>query len=147
MSSVLSSTTHPSSPLRKKVLARFPFPDLVLTSVRLRLRRSCDVMLNVQHHVVEGAFHGSEVPFVFYDEFELVGDERMLSANMVQYWANFAHAGNPNVAIPSQSPAVPLPEWALYNETSDSYLIIETPTMKLPPKIRRKKRTELLLPR
>jgi len=70
-----------------------------------------------------GAFHGSEVPFVFYDEFELVGDERMLSANMVQYWANFAHAGNPNVAIPSQSPAVPLPEWALYNETSDSYIV------------------------
>merc|ERR1712127_189855 len=31
-----------------------------------------------------GAFHGSEVPFVFYDDFELVGDEQPLSKNMVQ---------------------------------------------------------------
>ena len=42
---------------------------------------------------------------------------------MVQYWANFAHGGNPNTPIPSQSPAVPLPEWTRYNETTDTYIV------------------------
>ena len=44
-----------------------------------------------------GAFHGSEVPFVFGDRFELSNDdERILSANMGCRWRNFVHTGNPN---------------------------------------------------
>merc|ERR1719478_986467 len=45
----------------------------------------------------EGAFHGAEVPFVWYDSFELTGDgERYLSNAMGCYWINFAATGNPN---------------------------------------------------
>eukprot|EP01060_Flectonema_neradi_P021004 TRINITY_DN28513_c0_g1_i1.p1 TRINITY_DN28513_c0_g1~~TRINITY_DN28513_c0_g1_i1.p1 ORF type:complete len:636 (+),score=96.12 TRINITY_DN28513_c0_g1_i1:64-1908(+) len=44
-----------------------------------------------------GAFHGSEVPFVFGDPWELSNKgERQLSSAMGCYWANFAETGNPN---------------------------------------------------
>ena len=44
-----------------------------------------------------GAFHGAEVPFAFYDAFELAtAEERALSAAMGCYWRNFAHTGDPN---------------------------------------------------
>ena len=43
-----------------------------------------------------GAFHGAEVPYVFYDSFELVGAERELSATMATFYTNFAATGNPN---------------------------------------------------
>ena len=47
-------------------------------------------------HSYLGAFHGAEVPFVFYDDFELAGSELKLSAAMAQYWTTFAATGNPN---------------------------------------------------
>ena len=43
-----------------------------------------------------GAFHGAEVPYVFYDSFELVGAERELSATMATFYTNFAATGDPN---------------------------------------------------
>ena len=44
-----------------------------------------------------GAFHGSEVPFVWGAEFELTGAaEVALSKKMVRYWSNFAKSGSPN---------------------------------------------------
>lgn len=45
-----------------------------------------------------GSFHGSEVPFVFGDRFELSSDgERGLSAGMSCAWVNFAVSGSPNI--------------------------------------------------
>ena len=43
-----------------------------------------------------GAFHGSEVPFVYGDTFELVGGEITLSESMSQFWTNMASSGDPN---------------------------------------------------
>ena len=49
------------------------------------------------HHL--GAFHGSEVPYVLYDDFELVGAERELSASMATYYTSFAASGDPNTRL------------------------------------------------
>ena len=53
-------------------------------------------------HSYLGAFHGAEVPFVFYDDFELAGSELKLSAAMAQYWTTFAATGNPNPGLTQQ---------------------------------------------
>jgi len=54
-----------------------------------------------------GAFHGSEVPFVWDARFELTGPAEMeLAKTMVRYWSNFAKTANPN--LPS---GTPLPTW------------------------------------
>lgn len=53
--------------------------------------------LNVDHPNSLGAFHGADVPFFWYDEFELAGPgERELSTTILQYITNLAHTGNPN---------------------------------------------------
>ena len=44
-----------------------------------------------------GVFHASEIPFVFYDTFELRGGELSLSAAMATYWTNLAGSGDPNI--------------------------------------------------
>jgi len=55
------------------------------------------VSLNMQNLEMYGAFHGSEVPFVFGFPPELGTDaERFLSNAMGCYWSNFAHSGDPN---------------------------------------------------
>jgi para-nitrobenzyl esterase len=46
-----------------------------------------------------GAFHAAEVPYLFNDaKFDAAANpgQRRLSAQMIRYWANFAHAGDPN---------------------------------------------------
>jgi para-nitrobenzyl esterase len=46
-----------------------------------------------------GAFHAAEVPYLFNDDkFETAANpgQRRLSAQMMRYWANFAHTGDPN---------------------------------------------------
>jgi len=57
-----------------------------------------------------GAFHGSEVPFVFGDAFELMSvDERTLSASMGCFWRNFAHTADPNTPPPNGTPCARQP--------------------------------------
>eukprot|EP00037_Helgoeca_nana_P029744 m.359377 g.359377 ORF g.359377 m.359377 type:complete len:948 (+) comp28043_c1_seq4:744-3587(+) len=71
-----------------------------------------------------GAFHGSEVPFVWYDLFELATEEeRQLSAAMVQYWVNFAWNGDPNTPPPHQDAPPTLPQWAAYTTAADDTMI------------------------
>jgi para-nitrobenzyl esterase len=46
-----------------------------------------------------GAFHAAEVPYLFNDaKFDAAANpgQRRLSAQVIRYWANFAHAGDPN---------------------------------------------------
>jgi len=46
-----------------------------------------------------GAFHASEVPYLFADEKaegSLTPEQRALSAQMIRYWAQFARTGDPN---------------------------------------------------
>jgi para-nitrobenzyl esterase len=46
-----------------------------------------------------GAFHASEVQYLFNDEqfrTPLTADQRRLSDQMIRYWTNFAHTGDPN---------------------------------------------------
>jgi para-nitrobenzyl esterase len=63
-----------------------------------------------------GAFHAAGVPYLFNDEkFEAAAthEQRRLSGQMIHYWANFAHGGDPNGdALPPWSPfdrAEPVP--------------------------------------
>eukprot|EP01060_Flectonema_neradi_P025409 TRINITY_DN341_c9_g1_i1.p1 TRINITY_DN341_c9_g1~~TRINITY_DN341_c9_g1_i1.p1 ORF type:complete len:663 (+),score=112.95 TRINITY_DN341_c9_g1_i1:65-1990(+) len=58
--------------------------------------RTPEISVNNRNTTEIGAFHGSEVPFVFFDQFELKGSEVELSRNMVEAWATFAKTGNPN---------------------------------------------------
>jgi len=73
-----------------------------------------------------GAFHGSEVPFVFYDTFELIdADEQQLSAAMVQYWAGFAWNGDPNLPPPNMEGGLKgLPQFPKYSTADDRYIIL-----------------------
>lgn len=65
-----------------------------------------------------GAFHSAEVQFLFNDsmawfETTFSGDEKMLSDNMIHYWTQFAHTGDPNGTMASRRTAT---EWPLYNK-------------------------------
>jgi para-nitrobenzyl esterase len=55
-----------------------------------------------------GAFHAAEVPYLFNnDKFDASANlgQRRLSAQMMRYWANFAHTGDPNGdGLPHWSP-------------------------------------------
>jgi len=71
-----------------------------------------------------GAFHGSEVPFAWYDVFELAQtDEQQLSAAMVQYWVNFAWNGDPNAPPPHQESPPKLPVWEAYTAKDDNVMV------------------------
>eukprot|EP00040_Diaphanoeca_grandis_P038637 m.256942 g.256942 ORF g.256942 m.256942 type:complete len:658 (-) comp34847_c0_seq1:163-2136(-) len=65
-----------------------------------------------------GAFHGSEIPFVFGDAFELSSDgERQLSRAMGCYWTNFAATGDPNQGDCANT--LLLPAWPSVGSTGD----------------------------
>jgi hypothetical protein len=52
---------------------------------------------------------GAEVPFVFYDDFELKGGELQLAEAMAVYWTTFAATGDPNPAAWPERAPVPTP--------------------------------------
>lgn len=63
-----------------------------------------------------GAFHSAEVQFVFGDsmawlESHFSGEEKELSGNMMYYWTQFAHTGNPNGEAGLSKAALSWPEY------------------------------------
>lgn len=59
------------------------------------------VINNYSATLLEGAFHGAEIPFVLADTVELVGQgELQLSAAMGLMWTNFMRTGDPNKGAP-----------------------------------------------
>jgi len=69
--------------------------------------------INMDDLRYEGAFHGSEVPFVWGDGFELTGNaERRLSESMGCYWRNFAATGDPNEGPSACAEKMALPKWS-----------------------------------
>jgi para-nitrobenzyl esterase len=68
-----------------------------------------------------GAFHGSEIPYVFNSsgpsgsrEEDITETDRKLADAMITYWAQFAKTGDPN--------GTGLPEWPVYDAASDQHL-------------------------
>jgi para-nitrobenzyl esterase len=72
---------------------------------------------------IAGAFHTSEIPYVFGNFgavlYNPTPTESSLSQQMQTYWANFAATGNPN--------GTGLPTWSQYDPTADNALQLDTP--------------------
>jgi para-nitrobenzyl esterase len=66
-----------------------------------------------------GAFHGSEIPFVFGNLTNPTLQERALSDAMMRYWVNFAKTGDPNDWA--------LPAWPAYTLAGDPHLQLDVP--------------------
>lgn len=66
-----------------------------------------------------GAFHGSEIPFVFGNLANPTPQERALSDAMMTYWTNFAKSGDPNDGT--------LPTWPAYTLGEDEHVQLDTP--------------------
>jgi para-nitrobenzyl esterase len=66
-----------------------------------------------------GAFHGSEIPFVFGNLINPTPQERALSDAMMRYWVNFAKTGDPNDWA--------LPAWPAYTLAEDPHLQLDVP--------------------
>jgi para-nitrobenzyl esterase len=67
-----------------------------------------------------GAFHGSELPFVFgLPAATALPQERTLSEAMMAYWTNFAKMGDPNDGK--------LLRWPVYTPTEDPHLQLDVP--------------------
>jgi len=78
-----------------------------------------------------GAFHGSEIPFVFGDQFELGSDgERQISRAMGCYWSNFAATGNPNQG--SCVAQLNLPAWPSVGANGD-VIVFKNTTIETEP--------------
>ena len=61
--------------------------------------RHAPMYLSFPEDFPPGAFHAAEVPYLFPDPQFQAGStpgQRRLSDQMIRYWANFAHSGNPN---------------------------------------------------
>jgi para-nitrobenzyl esterase len=66
-----------------------------------------------------GAFHGSEIPFVFGNLANPTPQERALSDAMMAYWTNFAKFSDPNGGT--------LPLWPAYTLSEDPHLQLDSP--------------------
>ncbi len=79
-----------------------------------------------------GAFHASEIFFVFNSHSPLMGlteEEDILTEAMGKYWTNFAKTGNPN--------GEGLPDWPIYDE-SDQWLTFQ-PAIEVETGVRKAK--------
>jgi len=81
--------------------------------------------------------HGADLPFVF-NSFELMvnytSDEAVLGAQMVSYWTNFAHTGNPSQSgpwntFPNLQPFI----WPAYTVSGGVSISFETPSCVAQP--------------
>jgi len=74
-----------------------------------------------------GSFHASELPYLF-DSTTFAGgghapftpEQEQLSAAMIEYWTQFAKAGDPN--------APRVPQWPAYTSATDTYQSLQPPT-------------------
>lgn len=66
-----------------------------------------------------GAFHGSEIPFVFGNSPNPTPSERALSDAMMRYWTNLSKTGDPNDGT--------LPTWPAYTPSEDPHLQLDNP--------------------
>lgn len=64
-----------------------------------------------------GAFHGSEISFVFGNLANPTPQERALSDAIMGYWTNFAKTGDPNDGV--------LPTWPAYTLSEDPHLQLD----------------------
>jgi para-nitrobenzyl esterase len=72
-----------------------------------------------------GAYHGSELSYLFDFGADLDSDQRQLSDLVVGYWTRFASTGDPN--------SIGTPQWPLYSAATEQFQSLKppTPTLKL----------------
>jgi len=67
-----------------------------------------------------GAYHGSELFYLFNFGATLDTDQQHLADTMIRYWSHFARTGDPNVDG--------TPQWPLYSVATDQFQLLRPPT-------------------
>ncbi|HKF29690.1 MAG TPA: carboxylesterase family protein [Candidatus Binataceae bacterium] len=67
-----------------------------------------------------GAYHGSELFYLFNFGATLGTDQKHLADTMIRYWSHFARTGDPNVDG--------TPQWPLYSVATDQFQSLRPPT-------------------
>jgi len=79
----------------------------------------------------QGAFHGSEIPFVFHvADFMMTPPESRLADAAWRYWRNFAWSGDPNQGPPwaaADPKDAALVTWPRFDNSSEANLVLGTP--------------------
>jgi para-nitrobenzyl esterase len=70
-----------------------------------------------------GAYHGSELFYLFNFGANLNSDQNQLQDSVIHYWSQFARTGDPN--------SVGTPQWPLYSAATDQFQSLTPPTPKL----------------